>query len=61
MTMHQVTATGASASMSVATSTITGRSALSARWIAGPSSAGFSTRMPSAPMSSAIFAKFCLV
>jgi hypothetical protein len=30
-------------------------------WSAGPISAGFSTRMPRAPMSSAIFAKFCLV
>jgi hypothetical protein len=47
--------------MSETTSMTTGRSAFSACWSAGPISAGFSTRMPSAPMSSAIFAKFCLV
>ena len=47
--------------MSVTTSTMTGRSAFNARWIAGASSPGFSTRIPSAPMSSAIFAKFCFV
>src|SRR5438477_98927 len=49
---------GASASMSVTTSTMAGRSALSARWIAGASSPGFSTRMPRAPISSATRAKF---
>ena len=53
-----VTAVGASASMSVATSITAGRLAASARASAGAMSAGFSTRMPSAPMSSASRAKF---
>ena len=43
------TARGASASMSVTTSIITGRFAASACAIAPPISPGFSTRMPSAP------------
>ncbi len=55
---QNVIASSASASMSVTTSMMTGRSAFSARWIAGASSAGFFTRMPTAPMSSAILAKF---
>jgi hypothetical protein len=43
------TARGASASMSVTTSIITGRFAASACAISPPISPGFSTRMPSAP------------
>jgi len=56
-----VTAVGANASMSAATSTMTGRSALSARWIAGASSTGFSTLIPSAPISSATRAKLTIL
>ena len=43
--------------MSVTTSMMTGRLAANARARAGAISAGFSTRMPSAPMSSAMRAK----
>ena len=54
----QATAVGASASMSVTTSITTGRLAASARCNAGAMSLARSTRMPSAPMSSASRAKF---
>src|SRR5262249_43512988 len=57
---HQLTAGGASASMSVTTSMIAGRPAVSARPRAGPISAGFSTRIPTAPISSAMRAKLTL-
>src|SRR5205814_5771953 len=52
-----VTAAGAIASMSVTTSITAGRFAANACASAGAKSAGFSTRIPSAPMSSAILAK----
>src|SRR5262249_31882782 len=51
---YQLTASGASASMSVTTSMIAGRPAVSARAMAGAMSAGFSTRIPTAPISSAM-------
>ena len=54
------TASGASASMSVTASITTGRPAASERSSAGANSAGRSTRMPRAPMSSAMRAKFTL-
>src|SRR5262245_65960261 len=55
-----VTAVGANAPISVTTSTMTGRSAVSAREIAGAMSDGCSTRMPIAPMSSVRCAKLTL-
>ncbi len=55
---YSVTAKGAIASMSLTQSMTTGRFALKARSSALLSSPGFSTRMPNAPMDSAISAKF---
>ena len=55
---HSVTAKGAMASMSLTQSMTTGLFALNAWSSALLSSPGFSTRMPSAPMDSAISAKF---
>src|ERR1700751_1031204 len=53
-----VTAVGASASISVATSMIAGRLDASAWASAGANSLARSTRIPSAPISSASLAKF---
>ena len=55
---YSVTAKGAMASMSLTQSMTTGLFALNAWSSALLSSPGFSTRMPSAPMDSAISAKF---
>ena len=57
----QMKATGATASMSVTTSITTSRSAADARSIAPFNSEGCSTRIPTAPMASAIFAKLTLL
>ena len=57
---HQPPGSAAMISMSVATSSTTGRSAASARAKAGAKSAAFSTRMPTAPISLAMRAKFDL-
>ena len=57
----QLTATGASASISVTTSMTTGRSASIALASAVAKSDGFSTRMPSAPISCATRAKLTCV